>query len=118
MVPHWWPPDSRGVSYGLMSGAGRSCYRIYTQRANGAPVCVVGLLESCWRGRSPKDWLEGDWFEPESLAHVRGIVGRVGTSAALHVALYSNGLAIQLLGYRTDQEILNVVGSLHEAWVI
>lgn len=110
--PAWWPTDIGQVSYGLEGPAGRTHYRIGSLRAEGAPIHVVGMLEAAWAGRSPRDWLNGDWSEPSELAHVRGLVGWVGAPAGLHVVVYHGPLAIQLIGYRDEEEALTAARSL------
>lgn len=110
--PLWWPADIGQVSYCLTRSAERIQYRIGTDRTEGAPLHVVGVLEAAWAGRSPRDWLNGEWSEPSELAHMRGLVGRVGTPPSLHVVVYDGPLAIQLLGYHTEDEVMNAVRSL------
>jgi hypothetical protein len=81
------------------------------------PICVVGHVEAVLAGRSPKDWLHGEWSEPPELAHVRGLIGRVGIPRRFQAVIYDQELQIQLIGYETVDEILNTVSSLRRASV-
>ena len=112
LVPAWWPPDAEEVSYDLAGERDGRHYDIGSVRADGAPICIVGFWEAAWNGRSPRDWLDGEWSEPPELAHLRGVIGRVGIPPSLQVVLYDRQLAIQLIGYRTEAEIMSAVRSL------
>jgi hypothetical protein len=112
LEPSWWPADTGEISYSLEGFSDRPHYRIGSIRAEQAPVLVIGFLETAWAGRSPRDWLQGDWSEPPELAHVRGLIGRVGIPPHLQVVIYDQQLAIQLIGYHTEDEILSAVRSL------
>src|SRR5579875_2381564 len=99
--PAWWPPDTEEISYSLAGAADHAHYDIGSIRAGGVPICVIGFWESAWKGRSPRDWLDGEWSEPSELAHLRGLVGKVGAPPSLQVVLYDHDLAIQLVGCRS-----------------
>jgi hypothetical protein len=114
LEPSWWPADVRDISYSLYAAAHRTHYRIGSRRADGAPIYIIGFREAAWAGRSPREWLKGEWSEPSNLAQVRGLVGRVGTPPNLHVVIYHRDLAVQLIGYRTEDEITSAVKSLAE----
>ena len=110
--PSWWPEDTGEISYVLRGVANRINYQIGSVRADGVPICVVGFYEAAWAGRSPRDWLHGEWSEPPELSDLRGLVGRVGVPPVLQVVIYDQQLAIQLIGYGTDEEIMCTVRSL------
>jgi hypothetical protein len=112
LEPSWWPPDTEEVSYRLYGEHGNAHYSVGSTRAHGVPISVVGFWEAAWKGRSPRDWLAGEWSEPSELAHLRGLIGKVGVPPRLQVVLYDQQLAIQLIGYRTEAEIMNAVRSL------
>jgi hypothetical protein len=112
LEPTWWPEDTGQRSYNLDGSSNRIHYSIGSIRADGVPILVVGFHEAGWDGRSPRDWLHGDWSEPRELQHVRGLVGRVGVPPVLQVVLYDQQLAMQLIGYETDDEIRCAVRSL------
>jgi len=44
---------------------------------------------------------------------LRGLVGWVGIPPRLQTVIYDQQLAIQLIGYRTEDEMMNAVRSLH-----
>jgi hypothetical protein len=112
LEPSWWPADAQEISYSLDGVPDRPHYRVGSVRAEGQPICAIGYLEAAWAGRSPRDWLDGDWSEPADLADLRGLVGRVGTPPRLQVVIYDQQLAIQLIGYSTEDEIKSAVQSL------
>jgi Clp amino terminal domain, pathogenicity island component len=113
LEPSWWPADTKKISYSLLNGfSDRAHYSIGSIRAEGVPLRVIGFLEAAWAGRSPRDWLHGEWSVPLELAHVRGLIGRVGTPPRLQVVIYDQQLAIQLVGYHTEDEIMSAVRSL------
>jgi hypothetical protein len=112
LVPSWWPPDVPEISYSLTTTAAGASYRIGSHRDDGSPILVVGLSEDTWAGRSPEDCLNGGWTHPPDLAQVRGLIGRVGSPLSLQAVIYDAGLAVQLIGYRTEDEVRNSVGSL------
>jgi hypothetical protein len=112
LEPSWWPADTGEISYSLDGFADRTHYSIGSIRPEGVPICIVGFYEAAWAGRSPRDWLHGEWSEPSELKHLRGLVGRVGIPPRLQVVIYDHQLAIQLIGYDTDDEIMRTVSSL------
>lgn len=112
LEPSWWPADTGEITYSLDGHANRTHYSIGSIRADGVPICVVGFYEAVWAGRSPRDWLRGEWSEPRELEHVRGLVGRVGIPPRLQVVIYDHQLAVQLIGYENEDEIMRTVKSL------
>ncbi len=112
LEPSWWPADTTEIAYNLDGPPGRRSYRIGSTRAEGVPILVVADMEAAWAGRSPGDWLVGEWSEPPKLAHLRGLIGRVGDPPRLHVVIYDRRLAIQLIGYNTEDEIMSAIRSL------
>ena len=115
--PTWWPADTGEISYRLYRSRGGVHYEIGSTRSEGVPICVVGHFEAVLAGRSPKDWLHGEWSEPPELAHVRGLIGRVGIPRRFQAVIYDQELQIQLIGYETVDEILNTVSSMRRASV-
>ena len=103
--PTWWPADTEEISYRLVRSAVGVHYQIGSIRSEGAPICVVGHFEAALAGRSPRDWLSGEWSEPPELAHARGLIGRVGVPRRLRAVIYDEKLQIQLIGYDTEDEI-------------
>ena len=112
LEPSWWPVDTGEIIYSLDGFSNRTHYSIGSIRAEGVPIRVVGFYEAAWAGRSPRDWLRGDWSEPRELEHVRGLAGRVGMPPRLQVVIYDQQLAIQLIGYESEDEIMRTVKSL------
>jgi hypothetical protein len=110
--PTWWPADTEEISYCLVRSLGGVHYQIGSTRSEGAPICVIGHFEAALAGRSPSDWLHGEWSEPPELAHVRGLIGRVGVPRRLQAVIYDQELQIQLIGYDTEHEIMTTVNSL------
>ena len=78
LEPSWWPADTEEISYGLDGRPGHAHYFIGSIRAGAEPTCIVGFLEAAWVGRSPRDWLNGEWTASRELADVRGLIGWVG----------------------------------------
>jgi hypothetical protein len=116
LEPTWWPADTQEISYDLArSGAGGRHYQIGSIRSEGVPICVVGHLEAALAGRSPRDWLHGEWSEPPELKKVRGLIGQVGIPRQLQAVIYDHQLQIQLIGYDSHEEIINAVSSLRQA---
>lgn len=113
LEPSWWPAGVGEISYTLLDGfSKRPHYSVGSIRAEGVPVSVTGFKEAAWAGRSPRDWLVGEWSSPRELEQVRGLVGHVGIPPRLHVVIYEQQLAIQLIGYQTEDEIMRTVESL------
>jgi hypothetical protein len=112
LEPSWWPADTEEISYSLNGRPGHPHFFIGSTRAGGEPVCVVGFFEAAWAGRSPRDWLNGEWTQSRELVHVRGLIGWVGIPSRLQVVIYDKRLAIQLVGYHTEDEIMGAVKSL------
>jgi hypothetical protein len=112
LEPSWWPAGTGEISYSLNGFSNRTHYSIGSIRADEVPICIIGFYEAAWAGRSPKDWLHGEWSEPRELQHVRGSVGRVGIPPRLQVVIYDQRLAIQLIGYETEDEVMHTVNSL------
>ena len=115
LEPTWWPQDTGELSYRLTQTSGGGHYQIGSTRHDGIPICIVGQLEAGLAGRTPRDWLDGEWSEPPELAHVRGLIGKVGTPTRLQAAIYDQALQIQLIGYDTETEILTAARSLRRA---
>ena len=113
--PTWWPADIEEISYCLVRSPGGVHYQIGSTRSDGVPVCVIGQFEAALAGRSPRDWLHGEWSEPPELAHVRGLIGRVGIPRRLQAVIYDQKLQIQLIGYDTEHEIMSTVSSLRRS---
>jgi hypothetical protein len=113
LEPTWWPADTAGISYVLVRSSRGAHYRIESTRTEGVPICVVGHLQATLSGRTPRDWLHGEWSEPPKLAHVRGLIGKVGIPRRLQAAIYDQGQQLQLIGYDSEAEILKVIDSLH-----
>jgi hypothetical protein len=113
--PTWWPADIEEISYCLVRSAGGVHYQIGATRSEGVPICVIGHFEAALAGRSPRDWLHGEWSEPPELAHLRGVIGRVGIPRRLQAVIYDQELQIQLIGYASQDEIMSAVGSLRRA---
>ena len=112
--PAWWPPDTEPVSYRLLRSSGRrEHYEIGSVRRDGIPICVVGHREAAMGGRSPRDWLTGEWSEPPELSHLSGLIGAVGIPRRLQAVAYDSGLQLQFIGYDTEQEIIRAATSLH-----
>ena len=98
--PTWWPADTEHISYRLVRGSGPAHYEIGGTRHGAIPICVVGHAgKADLNGRSPRDWLSGEWSAPPELADLRGAIGAVGTPRRLQAVIYSCGLQIQLIGY-------------------
>lgn len=115
LEPTWWPADTEEISYRLVRSPGSVHYQIGSIRSGGVPICVIGHFEAALAGRSPRDWLHGEWSEPAELAHVRGLIGRVGIPRRLQAVIYDQGLQIQLIGYDSEDEIMATVNSLRRA---
>jgi hypothetical protein len=78
-------------------------------------ICVIGDFEAAFAGRLPRDWLHGEWSEPPALAHVRGLIGRVGIPRWLQAVIYDEKLQLQLIGFDTEDEIMSTASSLRRA---
>ena len=112
LEPSWWPAGIEEISYRVARfSSGHLHHEIMSVRRDGVPVGVIGQLEIPG-DRSPREWLDGDWSEPHELAHVRGLIGRVGSPPRLQAVVYHAGLEIRLVGYDTEDEIMRVVSRL------
>jgi hypothetical protein len=109
-----WPADTEEISYSLDGFPDHTHYCIGSTRAEEDPIRLIGFFEAAWAGRSPRDWLDGDWSEPRELVHLRGLIGRVGIPPRLQVVIYDQELAIQLIGYHTEDEIMSAARSLRQ----
>jgi len=115
LEPSWWPADVAEISYCVARfSSGRAHYEIESTRRDGVPVGVFGHFEAPG-GRSPREWLDGEWSEPRELAHVRGLIGRVGLPTVLQAVIYDQELEIHLIGYDSEDEIMSAVRSLGRA---
>jgi hypothetical protein len=112
LEPTWWPADAAEVSYVLVTSPGSVHYQIGSTRSGGIPISVIGHHEADLGGRTPRDWLYGEWSEPPELAHVRGLIGNVGIPRRLQAAIYDRQLQVQFIGYGTEAEILTAADSL------
>ncbi len=94
LEPSWWPADVEEISHCVARfSSGRAHYEIESTRRDGVPVGVIGHFEAPG-GRSPKEWLDGEWTEPRELAHMRGLIGRAGTPPVLQAVIYHQQLEI------------------------
>jgi hypothetical protein len=75
------------------------------------PVSAIGHLAVAG-GRSPTDCLDGEWSKPREIAHLRGLIGRVGIPSRLRAVIYDQGLEIHVIGYDTEDEVTTTVKSL------
>jgi hypothetical protein len=110
--PTWWPTDVGKISYVVdrfpgADRAGRDQYRIGSMRHDGVPIFVIGHREVPGAGRA-----DGEWYAPRELATVRGLIGRVGIPRRLQAVVHQEGLAVHLVGYGTEAEILSAARSL------
>jgi hypothetical protein len=58
--------------------------------------------------------LIGEWTESRELAHVRGLIGWVGIPPRFQVVMYDQRLAVELIGYHTEDEIMSAVKSMRD----
>jgi hypothetical protein len=110
--PAWWPADVRKISYLLdrfpgAAGAGRDSYGIGSARHDDVPICVIGQLEVPGAGRA-----SGEWYAPRELAMACGLIGRTGVPPRLQAVVHHEELAIHLVGYETEDEIMRAATSL------
>ena len=111
LAPMWWPADVQAVAYSLVEAAHAHRFQIGSIRRGGAPILVAGRLEIPGAG-SPRDWLDGEWSEPETLRNKRGAIGRVGNPPQFHAVVYELALEVQLIGYAAEDELLRAIESL------
>jgi hypothetical protein len=71
------------------------------------PICVISRVEVAGARRA-----NGEWFAPSELAHRRGLIGRVGVPTCLQAVVYDEKMAIHLIGYDTEDEIISPVRNL------
>jgi hypothetical protein len=108
LEPSWWPEDVEEIRRSLARfSTAPARYEILSTRRDGTPVGVIGHV-----GRSPREWLDGEWSEPPELAELRGLIGRVGIPARLQGVIYDQELQMHLIGYDTEDEILSTARSL------
>jgi hypothetical protein len=112
LEPTWWPADAGPVSYILTRFPDKTHYRVHSMRRDGVPVGLVGHRAPADPSRTPADWLDGDWSQPDELAHLRGLIGSVGIPTHLQGVLYAEQLELHLIGYDTKDEILKTATSL------
>jgi hypothetical protein len=105
-TPAWWPEDTQRLEYRLDRFPHRTHYWIGSLRDDGVPVGVVGSVELPGARRAT-----GEWWEPSELAHVRGLIGRTGIPPKLQAVVHDEELAIHLIGYATEEEIVKTVNS-------
>jgi hypothetical protein len=68
LEPSWWPEDVEEIRCCLARfSSGHAHYEILATRRDGVPVGVIGHIERPG-GRSPREWLDGEWSEPRELA--------------------------------------------------
>ncbi len=105
-TPAWWPADAQEIEYRLDRFPHRTHYWIGSTRDDGVPIGVVGNVEVPGVLRAT-----GRWWEPRELAHLRGLIGRVGVPSHLQAVVHDDELAIHLIGYETEAEIIKAVNS-------
>jgi hypothetical protein len=112
LEPSWWPEDVEEIRCSLARfSTAPARYEILATRRDGTPVGVIGHVDHSG-GRSPGEWLDGEWSEPPELAELRGLIGRVGIPARLQGVIYDQELQMHLIGYDTEDEIVSAVNSL------
>jgi len=107
LEPAWWPADVDQISYSLDRFPDRALYRIGSTRDDGVPICVIGHREIPGAGRPV-----GEWRAPRELATVHGLIGLVGVPPRLQAVVHQERLAIHLIGYETEDEIISTANSL------
>jgi Clp amino terminal domain, pathogenicity island component len=113
LEPSWWPEDVEELRCCLARfSSGHARYEILSTRRDGTPVGVIGHHVEGSGGRSPREWLDGEWSEPRGLKELRGLIGRVGIPARLQGVIYDQELEMHLIGYDTEDEIVSTVNSL------
>jgi Clp amino terminal domain, pathogenicity island component len=112
LEPSWWPEDVEEIRCSLARfSSGHAHYEILSTRRDGTPVGVIGHVDRSG-GRSPREWLDGEWSEPRELAELSGLIGRVGIPPQLQGVIYDQELEMHLIGYDTADEIVSTVRSL------
>lgn len=106
LTPAWWPADAQKIEYRLDRFPHRTHYWIGSTRNDGLPIGVVGSVEMPGVRRAT-----GEWWEPRELAHLRGLIGRVGVPSHLQAVVHDQELSIHLIGYETEEEIVKAVNS-------
>jgi hypothetical protein len=109
LEPAWWPADVGQISYVLARFPDRALHRIDSTRHDEVPICVIGHREVPGAGRAA-----GERYEPRELAPVRGLIGRVGIPPRLQALVHHEKLAIHLIGYETEEEIISAARSLRQ----
>jgi hypothetical protein len=105
-TPAWWPEDAQELECRLDRFPHRTHYWVGAIRDDSVPVGVVGNVEVPGARRAT-----GEWWAPSELAHVRGLIGRVGIPHRLQAVVHDEDLAIHLIGYETEAEIVKTVNS-------
>jgi len=106
-TPAWWPADAQQLEYRVDRFPHRTHYWVGAIRNDGVPVGVVGHVEMPGARRAT-----GEWWEPSELAHVRGLVGWVGVPPRLQAVVHDEELAIHLIGYEAEEEVVKAANSL------
>jgi hypothetical protein len=105
-TPAWWPEDAQEFEYRVDRFPRRTHYWVGSIRDEGAAVGVFGSVEMPGARRAT-----GEWWEPTELEHVRGLIGRCGVPPRLQAVVHEEELAIHLIGYETEEEIVKAVNS-------
>ena len=110
--PAWWPAEVGAISYLLfrfpdVDRGVSDDYHIGSTRHGDVPIYVVGHREHPDAERAG-----GEWYAAPELATVRGLIGRVGVPPRLQAVVHHDKLAIHLIGYQTDDEIIGAATSL------
>jgi hypothetical protein len=109
--PGWWPDDMGEVHYEIVHYEidpfpSELQYHIVSIRNDGTPISAIGYDENP-RSHLPQE----DWYEPAALKALGGIVA--GTPSGFRSALNRDGQTFQLLGYRTEADVVRAVLSLN-----
>jgi hypothetical protein len=115
LEPTWWPEDAEEISYTLDRFPNHASYRVGGVRHDGVPIAVIGHPKRVGRGRSPREWLVGEWDEPNELAHLSGLIGRVGNPVHLQAFLEDGAVSVVMIGFDTEPEISQAVSSFRRA---
>lgn len=108
LEPSWWPADAGPIGYRLARSLDHLEYVIVSTRSgDDSLTCVIGHVEVPGGGRAA-----GDWYAPSELKELRGLVGRTGHPRRLQAVVHDEGLAIHLIGYGSEAEVVRAAHSL------
>jgi hypothetical protein len=110
--PAWWPDDIGAISFEVMEHPRFGLeYQIGSARHDGRPIVVIARREQDGDPLGPLRGIFGlDWRSLPELESYQCFISN--EDDGVRAALMRDGQTLQLIGYRSEDEILRAIHSL------